>query len=202
MKGRNLTLESLEYLFSNFDLSYKSCIDLFAKDGSRQSHFFYDKVRSMEMWEIDPAVASKAKLKFPNANVVCCDSIDKIKNDSWRDSFDIILVDNPLSTYCNNVYCENFDVIDHIHKAINDEALCLINIVVQPFDIENEKNKIWKNRRLDFFGEVNIEIDQAVDVYVSKFKKSGLNVTNVKFFDREEYNNNVYLYHALFSLKK
>jgi hypothetical protein len=156
----------------------------------------------MEMWEIDPLTASSAKSNFPNAKVVCCDSIDRIKDNSWKSSFDVVLVDNPLSTYCDDLYCENFDVIDHIYKVFDSESLCLINVVALPFNIENEKNRIWKSRRLDFFGDVNVEIERAVEAYTNKFRKSGVDVVSSRFSNREEYGGNVYLYHVLFSLKK
>jgi len=202
MKGRNLTNLSLSHLFNDIDVSDFSCLDLFAQDGKRQSHFFYKKVKRIEMWEIDKDVASLAASNFPNAKVVNCDSIERIAGSEYQSDFDLILIDNPLSTYCDNKYCENFDVITQVHKCFDSDTLCLLNIVTEPFNIDDPKNKKWKERREEFYLKVNITIEEAIKRYTDEFSKLGISVERIKFFEREEFSGRVYLYHALFFLKK
>jgi len=202
MKGRNLTEMSLSSLFDDENISNFSCLDLFAKDGKRQSYFFYERSKSLEMWEIDEKIAGFASFNFPNAKVINCDSVKRLANSDWDANFDLILVDNPLSTYCENKYCENFDVIIHIHKCFRDNAMCLLNIVTEPFDIDSDDNKEWKSRREKFYSKNFVSIEEAIEKYKEEFNKSGIYVERVKFSEREEFNNKTYLYHALFSLKK
>lgn len=201
MKGKNLTESSLSDIFSDVDISGFSCLDLFAKDGKKQSHFFYQKVKSFEMWEIDSSMSNLAAFNFPNAKVVNCDSIKRIADKEWSANFDLVLIDNPLSTYCNEQYCENFDVISHVHKCFCDRSLCLLNIVTHPFNIDDIKNEKWKDRRIEFYSKVNVEIEEAIERYTKEFQKFGSVVERVKFSEREEFGNKTYLYHALFFLK-
>lgn len=201
MKRKNLTDLSLSHLFSDIDVSNFSCLDLFAQDGKRQSHFFCEKVKRIEMWEIDKEVASLAASNFPNAKVVNCDSIARIAGNEYRSDYNLILIDNPLSTYCDDKYCENFDVITQVYKCFDSETLCLLNIVTEPFNMDDPKNKKWKDRRTEFYSKVDVTIEEAVKRYTDEFSKSGISVERVNFSEREEFGGKVYLYHALFLLK-
>jgi hypothetical protein len=151
---------------------------------------------------LDKKVASLAASNFPNAKVVNCDSIERISGNKFLSDFDLVLVDNPLSTYCDDKYCENFDVITQIHKCFDSKTLCLLNIVTEPFNIDDPKNKKWKDRRTEFYSNVNVTIEEAIKRYTDEFSKLGISVESIKFFEREEFGGKVYLYHALFLLKK
>lgn len=199
--------ESLASLLKDVDMSNMRFLDPFAKEGKKQTCFFENKVKSMEVWEIDENFVRTLSERFPNATVRCVDSIKRVQLEGL-DKFDIVIIDSPLSTYCNDEYAENFDIVSSIGNLLAEDSILIINICTKPFDIHFDRNKTWKLRRSSFFGEScekensQVSLSDAIDRYVKVLEKQGLSVKEVKHSPRSSVNNEVYLHHGMFRLSR
>lgn len=199
--------DSLETLLEGIDISNMRFLDPFAKEGKKQTCFFSGKVRTMEVWEIDEIFTKTLTQKFPDATVRCVDSIERVQQNTL-DKFDLVIIDSPLSTYCNNEYAENFEIIEKIGNILSDNSIVIINICTKPFNMHEERNKLWKTRRSSFFGmhcvskDSQVSLTDAINKYVNILEKQGLAVEEVKHSPRSSVNKEVYLHHGMFRLSR
>jgi len=203
----NLTETSLGNILNEIDdLSSKNVLDIFAREGDWQTEFLVDKVKSIEGWEINPQFVDNFKKNFPEIKCICRDSIKYIKeiNKKDADKFDIVIIDNGMNCYGeNNIYCEHFDLIDDIHKFFNDEVYVILNVAKSPFNYDNSSD--WMNRREKFYGTKstdNLRLDFLMDFYKNIFSSSNFECEKLYVEPRELHNDNLYLYHFGFKLKR
>ena len=55
--------------------------------------------------------------------------------------------------------CEHFDVIKNIGKLIDNEAIIVFLVNKKPFFFKKfiQKNRLWKKRRKEFYGDLDVE---------------------------------------------
>ena len=203
----NLTQTSLSNIFSNINnLSSKSVLDVFAREGDWQTEFLVDKVKSIEGWEINYEFVTNLKRNFPMIKSVLRDSIEHVNNINEKDvdKFDIVMIDNGMNCYgVNDVYCEHFDLIHNIHKFFNDEVYVVLNVAKSPFNYNNFPN--WIKRREEFYkinSTENISLEFLMEFYKNIFLKNNFKCKNLYIEPRELHNDNLYLYHFCFKLEK
>ena len=202
----NLTETSLNNILDNVkNLNSKKVLDIFAREGDWQTEFVVDKVESLEAWEIEQKFVDNFKVNFPNIKCVCRDSIKYINDiNSTIEKFDIIIVDNGMNCYGkNDIYCEHFDFIHNLHRFFNDEVCVILNVAKSPFNYNNYPN--WKQRREDFYGVKstdNLRLDFLINFYKELFMKNNFKCDKLYVEPREMRNNNLYLYHFGFNLKR
>lgn len=165
------------------DVKFQSlnALEMFGRGGNWQTAIFEKKVKTLEVWEIDPKWKNELKKNLPKATIKMLDSINTVKNEKSLTKFDLILIDNPMNTYGpqlndSNVgkYCEHFDVIYHIGHIIDKEAIVIFNVNRKPFDYN--KFPMWKKRRDKFYGNTdtsNMQINYLLKFYKNFFQKLG-----------------------------
>jgi len=204
MKYKNLTTESLSFLFKDYQLGNMSMLDICGKDGEIQTCYFVERCKNSEIWEIENQYIDILKNKFKNAIIKQRDSIKTIiEYDENNDKkYDCIILDCPLMIYCDQEYCEHFEVLEHIKKLFTKDCLILINIVTKPYNAQSKKNMEWLKRRKLYYGFDQFSIEFATKFYAEKFEKLCLKVNNIITHPREYINDELYLYHMLIDVSK
>jgi len=191
------------------ELEKFSALEMFGRDGTWHTSFFANKVRSIEIWEIDKKWEKKLKNNFPNAKIRILDSIKTIKEEENLTKFNLLLIDNPMNIFGQNQeesdknYCEHFEILPKISKIIQDESLVIFNINRCPFDYD--KYPLWKQRREKFYGNTdtsNMSLEFLQKFYTKLFKKIGFRtifyINTVRIF----YLGNDMTYYFAYYLKK
>ena len=161
------------------DFSKLNAIELFGRDGTWQTKKFAEKVKDIEIWEINPKWENKLKENIPNAVVKIRDSISMLKTEGELPKFDLIIIDNPMNVFGNtqkdsDVYCEHFEVLEKFHKLCQNDVLIVFNVNRKPFDYM--KNPSWVKRRNEFYKTTNtndMKIEYLLDFYQNKFYELG-----------------------------
>ena len=161
------------------DFSKLNAIELFGRDGTWQTKKFAEKVKDIEIWEINPKWENKLKENIPNAVVKIRDSISMLKTEGELPKFDLIIIDNPMNVFGNTQkdsddYCEHFEVLENFHKLCQNDVLIVFNVNRKPFDYM--KNPLWVKRRNEFYKTTNtsdMKIEFLLDFYKNKFYELG-----------------------------
>jgi hypothetical protein len=199
----------LELEKRNVVLKKLNALEIFARDGTWQTTFYANKVKTLEVWEVDPSWEKNLRKNLPTAKVRILDSIKNIQTYEKLSKFNLIMIDNPMNIYGNeneniqNNYCEHFDVIKNIDKIMDDESIVVFNVNRHPFDYD--KFPIWKNKREKFYGNMNSDNmtqDFLFDFYEKLFKKINFKTLFEFSVDRmlNERINSVYYF--VYKLKK
>lgn len=199
-------LEQQGIKFENLDT-----LEMFARDGTWNTIVFADKVKSLEVWEIDPKWENELKKNLPNAKIRIVDSIKTIQSiRNTVHNFNLILIDNPMNTYGPKLhefdpdpYCEHFEVITKIDKFIKNDALVIFNINRKPFNYDNFP--LWKNRRKEFYKcqqTNNLSIDFLLDFYRKLFNQIGLKTIFYLNVVRDFYKDVDIIHYFAFQLQK
>lgn len=195
-EGTKEIIEKLELNGINF--RELNAIELFGRDGSWHTIKFAEKVKSMEVWEIDSKWERVLKKNLPKATIKIKDSVSTLKIKNSLKKFDLILIDNPMNVYTVEkqygdevAYCEHFEIIENIDKIAKDDVLIIFNVNRKPFDYE--KYPLWKKRRRQFYGDIdtsNMKVEFLIDFYKSLFYKLGFKtifcITAVRVFHQNE----------------
>ena len=204
-KKSQIALKHLKKIIKNswnFDGDLK-CIELFAREGSWHTKTLFSEFTDVTLCEINSIYRDSLSLNFPSAKIKILDSIkmlQAIKDDTEK--YDLVSVDNPLG--CFDQYCENFEVVENIHKILNDQSVLLINIVPRPYGYSAIEEK-WKERRLKFYSvysDQSIDFYDILNAYKIKLGDVGFNISDYEYICREYANDMDYFYYLCLKLEK
>ena len=162
------------------ELRKMNALEVFGRAGDWHTIAYANKVKSLEVWEIDKRWEKELEKKLRTAKIKICDSINTVIEYDNPDKFDLIVIDNPMNTYGpkseNGVshYCEHFDIINHINKIMAGEGIVIFNVNRHPFDYE--KSPLWKKRREEFYNVKNTDnmnVEFLLNFYKELFRKIG-----------------------------
>ena len=156
------------------ELNKLSALEMFGRDGTAHVTAYAEKVRSLEVWEIDKSWEDSLKNNLPNAEIKIIDSINQINNGLNLPKFDLIIIDNTIPMFGPknepNKYCEHFDFIKNIGKIMENNAIVIFNINKQPFNYDHQLS--WKKRREEFYGAMdtsNLSTEFLLNFYKELF---------------------------------
>tara|TARA_B110000014_G_scaffold263183_1_gene259114 strand:- start:2292 stop:3017 length:726 start_codon:yes stop_codon:yes gene_type:complete len=190
----------------NIKLNSLNGIEIFGGTGTTDI-LLGKKLKSFEIWEIDENCESKLKDMFPNSKIKICDSIKILKENNNLSTYDLILLDNPMSVFGSNnepyKYCEHFDTLENISKLIDKSAIVIFLVNKKPFYHKKllRKNTLWKERRKSFYGNLNINNlsnNFLINFYIEFFKKYHLKT----LFANNIIRHNPHLDYYIFKLEK
>ena len=191
----------------NIDFSKLNAIELFGRDGTWQTKIFANKVKTIEIWEINSSWKHKLKKHFPNSIIKIQDSINVIREEENLPKFGLILIDNPMNTFGNTIkndmYCEHFDVLDNIDKISQSETIVIFNVNRKPFDYV--KHPLWNERRNKFYKKTdtsNMELNFLLNFYEEKFNSLGFLTLFKENIVRVLFNGDNMTYYFAYKLKK
>lgn len=192
------------------DINKLKALELFGRKADWHTVLFYKKIKSLEVWEINQNYEEDLKKNLPNAIIKIQDSIETLKESNNLPKFDLILIDNPMNMFGyidkkNNEkkYCEHFDVIEHIGKIIDNNAILIFNVNRMPFNYTD--NNEWRLKREKFYNIKNtneISINFLFDFYKKKFETQGFQTEFVFNIPRVFYKNNDMTHYFVFKIKK
>ena len=165
------------------ELNKLSGLEMFGRDGTAHVTAYAEKVRALEVWEIDKKWETDLKNNLPNAKIKIIDSVNQINNGFNLPKFDLIIIDNTIPMFGPedepNKYCEHFDFIKNIGKIMEDDAVIVFNINKQPFNYDHQS--AWKKRREGFYGTVDTS-NLSIEFLLNFYKELFLNLNLVTDF--------------------
>lgn len=172
-------------------------LDAFCQTGLQWTRIFSEETSYLEMWDIDSEATKYAKKEFPNAKVVCGDSIDAIVNNKLgRKDFNFVLIDSPLPYQFADGSFEHFRFFDSIFNNIANEAVLILDVVPNMQSMLNRHHwpkdsaEIWAAARRNFYGSTdgyNVSPSEMIEVYTRKIKALGYEPKLVTYNARNEF---------------
>ena len=182
----------ITFLEKRVDVSKLNALEVFGRAGDWHTTAYANRVKSLQVWEIDKKWKNILKKNLPNAKIKILDSIKIIVENLEPSKFDLIVIDNPMNTWGTkkepNLYCEHFDFIKHIGNIIDKEAILIFNINKNPFDYD--KFLEWKKRREKFYKRKRtskLSLQFLILFYKKLFLMIGYKTIFQKIFKRDEY---------------
>jgi len=185
------------------ELNKLSTLEMFGRDGTAHVTAYAEKVRSLEVWEIDKKWEADLKNNLPNAKIKIIDSVNQINNGLNLPKFDLIIIDNTIPMFGPenepNKYCEHFDFIKNIGKIMEDNAIIVFNINKEPFNYDHQL--AWKKRREGFYGAVNTS-NLSIEFLLNFYKELFLNLNLATVFCDYVSRHLPHLDYFIFNLRK
>jgi hypothetical protein len=168
LKKRRIKLEDLDAL------------EIFGYTGEYHTKFYAPYVRSLEVWEIDPACKEPLMRNLPTAEVKITDSYNEIKHTQKK--FNFIVVDNPMSAFGN--YCEHFDLFPDIFTVVKESSVLILNVIPEINDVALIKwpylfNEVQLSRRRSFYDSGTpdkISFEELVKAYRKLCNENGFDL--------------------------
>ena len=182
----------ITFLEKRVDISKLDALEVFGRTGDWHTTVYANKIKSLQVWEIDKKWKNALKKNLPNAKIKILDSIKTIVENLEPSKFDLIVIDNPMNTWGTKnepyFYCEHFDFIKHIGNIIDKEAILIFNINKNPFGYD--KFTEWKKRREKFYERKRtskLSLRFLILFYKKLFLMIGYKTIFQKIFKRNEY---------------
>ena len=196
-ENMNKVLQKLEK--KGIELEKLNAVEVFGREGDWHTVAYCNKVKSMEIWEINESYKKNLEKNCPNAIIRILDSIENILNYNKKKKFNFIVIDNPMSNYGkNDSYCEHFNIIENIENISTKNPIIVFNVNRNPFNLN--QNRLWKKRREQFYKTNNtskLTIDFLLQFYQKLFEEEKWKVVFSFFIARHEY-----LDYLVFKLEK
>jgi len=180
------------FLEKQVDVSKLHALEVFGRGGDWHTTVYANKVKSLQVWEIDKKWKNILKKNLPNAKIKIRDSIKTIVENLEPSKFNLVIIDNPMNTWGTkkepDLYCEHFDFIKNIGNIMDKEAIIIFNINKNPFNYD--KFPEWKKRREKFYERKRtskLSPRFLMKFYKKLFLKNGYKTVFQKLFRREEH---------------
>lgn len=168
----------------NVEFKGAEVIELFGGSGCLQTADYASKVKSLEIWEIDPKYEPELRSNFPDAAIRITDTYREIKKS--RKKFDVILVDNPTITHGG--HHEHFDLFPDVFRIAKDSCILVVNVIpelrkefFERYSINLEEVQLKKRleARRTFYGidqPEKVGFDEMVKTYKKLAEQNGFEV--------------------------
>jgi len=164
------------------DIRVDECraLEVFGGNGGFHTIDYAAEVRSLDIWEHDPACDSVLRQGFPRATVRICDSYSALRSEPKK--FDLIVVDNPSSRFGrDNVRCEHFDLVHDLFRVAAPSSVVILNVIPSvPESVRRKFPYIFDqhhlNRRAAFYGSSTperIPVIAMIPVYERFIRDAG-----------------------------
>jgi hypothetical protein len=152
------------------DLSRMDALELFGGRGDMITQDYAPYVRSLEIWEIDPACESALREHFPLAEVKITDTYEEIKRCARK--FDLVVADAWPRPFDGR--CEHFDLFPDIFRLLSPFAVLILNVLPE---IWGEKLSSEHARRRRKFYQIadptRVSLQQMVRRYEALAREQG-----------------------------
>ncbi|NUM88091.1 MAG: hypothetical protein HUU37_02700 [Bdellovibrionales bacterium] len=136
------------------DLSSFCALEFFAREGDWQTAVYFPKVRSLDVWEIDPAFRPALERNLPGARITIGNSFELALRPENQGRFDFLVFDNPQGLYGpKSEYCEHFEALALVPHLMSQRAWVIFNVNWHPFNYEEKPD--WKRRRERYYGTMD-----------------------------------------------
>jgi hypothetical protein len=168
--------------------SQMDALEMFGGDGGRHTLDYQHLVRSLEIWEADPAYEAGLRKNLPRARIRMTDSFRELH--ATANSYDLIVIDCPGGLYGpEKRYCEHFEVFTpSLFRIFRDSVVVIVNVFPEPAaafvgDLEVAENaarlREILSRRGAFYGTTHPElllVEEMIATYRRVAFASGFNL--------------------------
>jgi hypothetical protein len=102
-------------------------LELFGHTGELHTLDYANAVKSLDIWEIDPACETPLRRNFPAATITITDSYAQIQDTAAR--YDLVVADNPMGAWGGHV--EHFDLLPHVFRILSEDAVVVLTVIPQ-----------------------------------------------------------------------
>jgi hypothetical protein len=154
-------------------LGRMDALELFGGRGDMITQDYAPYVRSLEIWEIDPACEVALRKRFPLAKIKITDTYEEIKKCTRK--FDLVVADAWPRPF--NGHCEHFDLFPDVFRVLLPFAVLILNVLPE---IWGEKLSLEHARRRRQFYQVadatRVPLQQMVQRYDALAREQGFTV--------------------------
>jgi hypothetical protein len=100
------------------DLAGMRALEVFGYTGERLTRHYAPFVKSLEIWELDPAHESTLRQNFPRAEVRIVDSYEQVRR--TKSKYDFVVIDNHITPE------EHFDLFPHIFTLLSESSVLMV----------------------------------------------------------------------------
>jgi len=100
------------------DLRRMRALEVFGYTGERMTRYYAPRVKSLDIWEIDPRFESTLRTSFPDAEVQITDSYEEIRRTDR--TYDLVVVDN--FAYSD----EHFQLFPDVFRVLSDDSVLVV----------------------------------------------------------------------------
>jgi hypothetical protein len=110
-----------------FALDRMAALEPFGREGRWHTMDYADRVASLTVWELDPAMEPGLRRNLPNAARKITDAYEEIHQTDAI--FDLVVVDAPAVPHGD--FCEHFDFVPLVFRVARDPFVLIVNVVTK-----------------------------------------------------------------------
>jgi hypothetical protein len=171
-------------------------LDMFAQTGLQWTRIIAPHARYLEMWDIDERAVSYARKEFPNARVICGDSIKALREGgTGRKDFNVVLIDTPMPFRSDDGSFEHFGFLSDVMRHLANRSVLMFNVVsdVGPLLSVHPQSKLfiadWMHARRTYYGTAageNVSAQHMTEVYREVVVRAGFTPLEVRYSARNQ----------------
>lgn len=153
-------------------------LEVFGGDGTRHTIDYAARLRSLEVWEVDPDRQAELQKNLPNALIRNVDSYVEVNK--TKRTYDLVVLDNAVSLFGPDLcFCEHFEIFTPILAILRSPGVIILNVLPEVKDDPDQEfhSRVTQlARRRHFYGEVNsscIELKRMIESYREKLWSQG-----------------------------
>lgn len=178
---------SIEFVFEilvkrGIGLNNCYALQTFGGSGDGMEKFYKEKVKELDVWEIDEKFKEKLEKNLPEANIKITDSFKEIKKTIKR--YNMILMDNPMGIF--NGHCEHFDMFMESFQVMQDQCIVILDIMPNLQNVDDNFNYICDSNNLlarKLFYRVNDPLNISIEEMIKAYRE----ISNARGYDIEWY---------------
>ena len=108
------------------DVPSLDALEIFGSDGLDHTTTYADRVRTLEVWEIDENLRPRLGENLPKASIRIADSYTEVTQTAKR--FDFVVIDNPIGPY--GAHCDHFGLFpDKVFWIARDRCILALDVI-------------------------------------------------------------------------
>lgn len=152
------------------DVAALDALEIFGRDGLDHTTTYADRVRTLEVWEINETHHPRLRANLPKASIRIVDSYEEIARTPKR--FDFVVIDNAIGTY--GLHCDHFGLFpDKVFAIARDRCVIAVNVIprIDRGTLKHFPDLLgdeYLERRGSFYGASDarhISMDRMIDAY-------------------------------------
>jgi len=132
------------------DVSQFDALEVFAREGKWQLRYMAERVASITAWEYSEGFREGLEQTLAEAGarhrVAICDSFEEIKKPEYRDAFDLVSMEGPIT--CHGHRVEHHDLFPAVFRVLKDRAWLLPEIFTDVDHYRQRQNRAMVERRV------------------------------------------------------
>jgi hypothetical protein len=149
-------------------------LEMFGGTGGGHTVDYAPYVASLEVWEVQPTLASVLHKNLPHATIEIVDSFAQLE--LTKKKFDLVVVDPPYEMF--NGYCEHFELLPGVFRILNTFAILILNIRLEIVVFSRYSDEHFERRRAFYHVKdpTSISLERMIKVYKDLASQHGFEV--------------------------